>query len=189
MDAGQIYFREYSKVYVDQMIAYRSDHVYCAAPILVEPLTNQDGAEQVEQSGHFNIPPSGTIDFWAVGTDCCDQETKAFTCGAVGDPRARAGLRLLRADIRPFYALAVQEWAARLCPLDDNTVQGRAKASPLICPMSRHPLFFHWVVDPLLEVDNLYNKGITTWSTHSVLFFVSNFFLTLALLWGLFVIG
>lgn len=189
MDAGQMYFREYSKVDVEQMVVYRSHRVYCAAPILVTPVTNQDGKQDVERAGHFQLPQSSTVDFWAIGMDCCDQETRSFTCGAVGDSRARAGIRLLRDDVRPFYTLAVQEWEARLCPLDDNTLQGRSQASPLICPRARHPLFFHWVVDPLLEVDNFFEKGSSMFNLHIVLFFFGNTGLTLAMLWGFLLLG
>lgn len=189
MDAGQIYFREFSQVLTDQMVAYRSQNVFCAAPIMLSPLSNQHGEDQVQQDGHFRVPKSGTVDFWAVGMDCCDQETRTFTCGAVGDERARAGIRLLRDDIRPFYHLAVQEWAARLCPLDDNTLTGRSQVSPLICPQARHPLFFHWVVDPLVEVDNFYEKSINMYRTQIAGFAIGNLFLVLALLWAFFACG
>lgn len=189
MDAGQIYFREFSKVNIEQMVVFRSQRVYCAAPILVDLLSNQDGDQLVEQAGQFHIPESGTVDWWAVGMDCCDQETRTFTCGAVGDPRARAGIRLLRNDVRPFYTLAVQEWEARQCPLDDNTLKGKASQAPLICPQSRHPLFFHWVVDPLLEVDNYWAKAASMYGFHMVVFFVGNFVLTLGMLWGFLLLG
>jgi len=189
MDAGQVYFREFSRVDVEQMVAYRSHRVYCAAPIMVTTVNNQEGEDAVEQKGGFALPESGVVDFWAVGMDCCDQETRTFTCGAVGDARARAGVRLLRHDVRPFYVLAVQEWLARLCPLDDNTVKGNTQAAPLICPQSRHPLFFHWVVDPLLEVDNYWIKGMNTFGLHLSLFAAANLCLVLASLWWLLRLG
>lgn len=189
MDAGQVYFREDSRVATEQMVVFRSDGVYCAAPIISQPIVNQDGEEQVEQDGPFKVSKSYTVDFWAVGMDCCDQETKVFTCGAVPDNAARAGIRLLRDDIRPFYLLAVQQWAARLCPVDDNTAEGRAQAAPLICPQARHPLFFHWVRDPLLEVDTFYDKAMHMYRMHLLTFAIWNFGLLLGLLWLLFFLG
>ncbi|CAK0824554.1 unnamed protein product, partial [Prorocentrum cordatum] len=77
----------------------------------------------------FHLPESGSVDFWAVGMDCCNQTSGEFWCGQVSNPRARAGMRMLRDDSRPFYALAVQVWAAKRCPEDVNTVSGvRAQA-------------------------------------------------------------
>jgi len=124
-----------------------------------------------------------------VGINCCDQDRKTFTCGAVGDITARAGLRLLRDDVRPFYTLAVQQWNARNCPVDDNTVSGRAEASPLICPVAKHPLFFHWVADPLAEVDRYHERAMELYAMHVVLFTSGNLLVVLAVLWVLFYLG
>mmetsp|Transcript_62181 Transcript_62181/g.180304 ORF Transcript_62181/g.180304 Transcript_62181/m.180304 type:complete len:335 (-) Transcript_62181:63-1067(-) len=189
MDAGQVYFSEGSHVAVGQLAAFRSDSVYCAAPIVSDALENQDGDEQVEQDGHFKVPKSETVDFWAVGVDCCDQESKTFTCGAVPNPKARAGIRLLRDDVRPFYVLAVQQWIARMCPLDKNTAEGRAEVAPLICPQARHPLFFHWVQDPLDEVDNLYTKAMQMYRHHLFWFCIGNVALVMSLHFVLFEMG
>jgi len=189
MDAGQVYFREGSRVAAEQVSVFRSDGVYCAAPILNNEFVNQDGEDQVEQDGPLKITKAQTVDFWAVGTGCCDEETKTFTCGAVPHPGARAGVRFMRDDIRPFFALAVQQWTARMCPLDDNTGEGRAKAAPLVCPMARHPLFFHWVEDPLEEVDNVFLDGRHLYSKQVLAFFFGNALLAALLHFALFELG
>uniref|UniRef100_A0A6U9FAX0 Uncharacterized protein n=1 Tax=Zooxanthella nutricula TaxID=1333877 RepID=A0A6U9FAX0_9DINO len=183
MDAGQVYFKEDSRVATEQTITYRADALYCAAPIVSQSLVNQDGVDQEERDGPFNLPKSLTVDFWVIGQDCCDQGTRTFTCGAAQDPRARAGIRLLRDEVRPFYKLAVEQWTARLCPVD------RAQAGPPICPEARHPLFFHWVRDPLLEVDTLRDMAMQTFSSHLVMFVCFDVLLALGLFWLLFKVG
>lgn len=189
MDAGQIYFKEGVEIDTQDMITFRSGNVYCAAPILGQPLWNQDDKAQLEQSGALRLPKSGTLDFWAVGVDCCDKESKTFTCGAAGSRKARAGIRLLRDDIRPFYRMAVEQWEAQMCPLDDNTLKSQAKSAPHICPHARHPIFLHWVVDPLLEVDTYVLKSEQAFHQHLLLFTMGNTGFLLFFLWFLFFLG
>lgn len=37
---------------------------------------------QVAREGEFVMPQSGTVDFWAVGTDCCDKASRREACGS-----------------------------------------------------------------------------------------------------------
>mmetsp|Transcript_49658 Transcript_49658/g.105724 ORF Transcript_49658/g.105724 Transcript_49658/m.105724 type:complete len:319 (+) Transcript_49658:146-1102(+) len=173
MDAGQVYFRDASYVSVDDFSVYKSMATFCVAPIVSEAL------------GEAPVP----VDFWAVGLNCCNQETGDYHCGAVGDKTARAGLRLLRDDVRSYYALAVQEWSAKKCPDQVNTLSGLAEASPLLCPEVRHPLFFHWVTDPLEQVDAFHERGMAMFGMHVTIFCVGNFVVSLLLFWGLFALG
>lgn len=183
MDSGQVYFREGSKVVTSDMLAFKSDSTYCVAPIVSQPLWSQGDPNQVQTGGPANMPPSGSVDFWAVGTDCCSTTTKSFNCSAAGDAHARAGLRLLRDDQRPFYLLAVQAWVAQHCPTDDNTAKGRAEAAPLVCLPARHPLFFYWVQDPLLEVNDYHVKSKRLFRMHMFLFLTFDTLLTVGLLY------
>jgi hypothetical protein len=193
MDAGQVYFRDGTWIAKDDLITFRHTRLYCAAPIVGQPIWNQaggaTGAMGQPAGGAVSLPQSGTVDFWAVGVDCCDEARKTFTCGHAADPRARAGIRMLRDDIRPFFALAVQQWVARLCPLDENTERGQRQLAPLTCLGSKHPLFFHWVVDPLAEVDGYNHRADSLFTMHLLMYFMGDLALVLVLLWGMFTLG
>merc|ERR1740117_776746 len=47
MDAGIIYFKESTVVAKNKAIAFQSTAIYCAAPIIRQPLENQDGSAAV----------------------------------------------------------------------------------------------------------------------------------------------
>jgi hypothetical protein len=141
MDAGQVYFKEGTRVDVEKAIAFKENNIYCAAPIVQQTLDAGGVSTTTVPGGAasgntLTAPASGTMDFWAVGIDCCQPSGLDFKCGESRNQNARAGIRTLRDDTRPFYLMAVQEW----------TAQYKIPA--------KHPLFFHWVQDPLLEVDN-----------------------------------
>eukprot|EP00928_Gymnodinium_smaydae_P020834 TRINITY_DN18059_c0_g1_i1.p1 TRINITY_DN18059_c0_g1~~TRINITY_DN18059_c0_g1_i1.p1 ORF type:complete len:398 (+),score=56.77 TRINITY_DN18059_c0_g1_i1:46-1194(+) len=107
----------------------------------------------LEGSSGMRAPSgSGTIDFWAVGKDCCEPSGAGYSCGAVNSSLARAGMRLLRDDLRPYYLMAVQEWSART-------------GVP-----ARHPLFFHWVEDPISEVDSYMQSAEASFWLHLLWF-------------------
>lgn len=133
MDAGQVYFKEGTFVATEEAIAYEMKDIYCAAPIVRQPLANLD-----MQAGESPVakPYSGTIDFWAVGVNCCMPSGERFRCFDTGNSSARSGLRLLRDDLRPFFKLAVEEWS-----------------STYNMPV-KHPLFFYWMNDPLAEINS-----------------------------------
>lgn len=182
MDAGQVYFKENAYISTRDTVAFRSGNVFCAAPIVGQPIWNQGGQKEVDREGELVLPESGTVDFWAVGTDCCDQMSRTFTCGQASNSRARAGLRLLRDDQRPFYALAVQEWTAMACARNDNTARGQTEAAPVVCLPARHPLFFQWVEDPIAQVDSFYTKAVKQFQMDTFLFVVADFAVVMTLL-------
>jgi hypothetical protein len=161
MDGGQVYFKESSYVAVENANAFRNNGIYCVAPIVRQPLANQGSNEQVNVGGTFDMPNSGTFDFWAVGVNCCDPTGMAFKCGDVGHQYARAGLRLIRDDQRAFFYMAVQEWAAKY-------------GLP-----TKHPLFFYWVIDPLQTVTATHLKGMWNFYSHSILYALGNFILAI----------
>lgn len=131
MDSGHVYFNEHSYVLRQKFNKFQNGDTYCVAPIVHGNFQAQAGSTSKSKNGYV-LPESGTYDWWAVGTNCCQGSSAAnFTCGDVTSPLARSGMRLLSDTQRPFYVLAVQEWSATY-------------GLPV-----RHPLFFTWVKDPL----------------------------------------
>lgn len=139
MDAGTVYFKEGSYVDSRKGIAFHNGLTYCVAPIM---------------RGNGSIP-GATIDFWAVGTDCCGDQGTKFRCGDTS--KARSGLRLLDDTSRSMYLLGVQEWSAT------TGIQ------------VEHPVFFRWTRDPLMYQEQLYNTGWSAFWYHSIICFISAF--------------
>lgn len=172
MDAGQVYFKDGTRVETSKGIAYQEDEIYCVAPLVQLNLDSAGTNSAPSVAGNaLQLPKSGTIDFWAVGINCCDPSGLNFKCGEVTNPRARAGIRILRDDIRPFYYMAVQEWAAWL-------------QMPV-----KHPLFFTWVQDPLLQVDNFWMEAMSMYYRDALRCLLAVFMATVVFHYILFNLG
>jgi len=156
MDAASLYFQQGTFVDSTAALAFRNGLTYCIAPIVKEPL--QGNSNSSKTASGFNIPKSGTIDFWAVGTDCCGTAGTPFNCGDSLAYSVSAGLRLLADNERAMYQLAVQEWTA---------------TTGLV---SKHPMFLIWVQDPLDKQTKLQNvpSDALTWLS-AVYFLVATF--------------
>jgi len=102
-----------------------------------------------------------TYDFWAVGTDCCEaSETgPGFTCGSASSPAARGGVRVMDEGATRFYRLAV----------DQAELASGIRAD--------HPVFFHWVEDPIAEVNQRQDSGLRLFLLGSLTHFAFQFFL------------
>mmetsp|Transcript_101650 Transcript_101650/g.270353 ORF Transcript_101650/g.270353 Transcript_101650/m.270353 type:complete len:311 (-) Transcript_101650:110-1042(-) len=163
MDAGTIYFKEGSYVLKGKAIAFHNGLTYCVAPIVRAPVdwTPSSGAPETES--HFVLPQSGTVDFWAVGTDCCGKDGNTFTCGDVDSHLSRSGLRLLDDTARSMYLLAVQEWSA-------------TTGLPV-----RHPIFFRWTKDPLMHLADVVNNAWQDFWLHVIGCFLIALFFSFAL--------
>jgi len=122
-DAGEIYFKEGSRIDYARAVAFKNTDLFCAAPIImVDPEGETD--EHTEPLSY---------DFWAVGINCCSPGGEAFTCGD-GSSLARSGMRVLEDIDTPYYRFAVHQFSAKfLMPAHD-------------------PLFFYWTLDPLGSV-------------------------------------
>jgi hypothetical protein len=81
------------------------------------------------------------FDFWAVGINCCAEDVSDFRCGEYNNPAAKSGLRLMYDEQRPNFRLAVLE------------AEGVHKI------VSTHPIFFHWLADPVKELEHVKRKG------------------------------
>lgn len=120
MDGGRVVFQPGSHLDLAKSMSFRNNELYCVTPIVSANYTLAGAPE--------------SYDFWAVGVDCCCGDTiraANFQCGEYKNTQATAGLRLMRDEQRPFYRLAVQQAV--------STYGIRAN----------HPLFFHWVQDPI----------------------------------------
>jgi len=123
MDAGLVTFSKGTGLDFRKTMGFKDGDTYCVAPI-----TNGDA----------NLP---VYDFWAVGVNCCSSIKADFRCGQYKSSNARAGMRLLSAEERPHYRLAVQA----------------AEAAYGI--RAAHPLFFEWVEDPVEELAEQRSRG------------------------------
>uniref|UniRef100_A0A6V0G1Z0 Uncharacterized protein n=1 Tax=Zooxanthella nutricula TaxID=1333877 RepID=A0A6V0G1Z0_9DINO len=137
MDAGTVYFKEGSYVLRNHTVPFRNGLTYCVAPIVRQPMRYEPGSQALPTVNGFVLPRSGTVDFWAVGTDCCGADGGTFDCADVNSLAARSGLRILDETSRSMYLLGVQEWSA-------------TTGLPV-----RHPLFFSWVKDPIMFEEGL----------------------------------
>jgi hypothetical protein len=124
LDAGRVYFASTAKIDTAQSWHFKDGTLYCVAPI-------------VSSAGM----QTKTLDFWAVGTDCCSDIASDFRCGEFTNANARSGLRLLDESKLKMYRLAVEQ------------------ATQLYNIHSTNPLFFEWTQDPLDDVQKFQIAG------------------------------
>merc|ERR1712232_944260 len=142
-------FTRESKINESLSIAFKSDNVYCVAPI-------------VSNTEHL-----ASYDFWAVGVNCCGAGDKPdFHCGQRSNPSAHAGTRLLSADQRAFFQLAV------------------TKAEVAYRIQALHPLFFYWTEDPLADSNKYQDNGLKFYLFWLMMFFAIQLFMVIAAKFG-----
>jgi len=80
-------------------------------------------------------------DFWAVGTNCCSEDGAHFRCGDFANSHTHSGLRLMNEGKRTFFRLAIME------------------AEGIHHVASPHPIFMHWLLDPVAELNSWRKKA------------------------------
>jgi hypothetical protein len=90
-DAGAVNFETGTVLDLTHSMGFKSHDIYCVSPIKT-PVTG---------------PVPTSIDFWAVGKNCCSGTQADFHCSGFSDPNATGALRLMNDEERPFYRLAV----------------------------------------------------------------------------------
>lgn len=142
-DAGQVYFKEGSHIDISRGVCFKNFYRYCLAPIIREVL--EDTAEQRAGGSGLQVPKTGSVDWFAVGVNCCEETGEGFNCGETGNNLARTGLRQMNDQERPFFYMAAQAWSQKyLIP-------------------SKNPIFFTWVQDPLGVIGGKGVAGLTHW--------------------------
>merc|ERR1719265_1535801 len=144
-DAGRISFAPGTVLDLGHSMGFKSHDVYCVSPIRTAGGT-----------------PAASIDFWAVGKNCCSGVQADFHCSGFSDPKATGALRLMNNADRPFYRLAVQQAEATY----------KMVASP--------PLFFRWVHNADEEVESFNRKGILSYVSGVATYFIFQAFITLS---------
>jgi len=141
-DAGRVYFAAGTVIDPTRTWHFKAGSTYCVAPLISSP-----GQE--------------TVDFWAVGKDCCGTDSSDFRCGDFSNSNARAGLRFIESGVvqeRQFFRLAVQ---------------GAEAVFKLSSPS---PLFFEWSQDPLALLNESRDRGWGHLTVGCLTFFVYNIF-------------
>jgi len=142
MDAGSIDFRNGTVLDITKSMGFKNKDIYCVAPILTGG----------KASG-------GSVDFWAVGKNCCSGVQADFHCSGFSDPKAMGVIRSMHDEDRPFYRLAVQQ----------------AEATYKIT--SNHPLFFQWVRNAEEAKNDFQHRGYFNYLVGISAYFLLQIFL------------
>lgn len=129
-DAGRIQFAGVAHVDTTMSVGYRSEHLYCVAPVM--------------------DPYSGSrVEFWAVGVDCCQQRGK-FGCddALAENPLAqKGGLVVLDGGFLLQKNVAYYKKAVATAEASYDLIS------------APEPIFLRWVHDPVAMQDSLWYTG------------------------------
>jgi len=142
MDAGQVDFKKGTSLDLGRSMGFKNHDIYCVAPIVTKGSQAQ------------------SVDFWAVGKNCCSGVAADFHCSGFSDPSATGVIRSMHDADRPFYRLAVQQ------------------AEATYKMTANHPLFFEWVHSADEATNGFWHKGCLHYFMGVASYFVVQFFLT-----------
>merc|ERR1719440_362687 len=146
MDAGRIKFKSGTGLRIARSMGFKNHDTYCVAPIIT---LDPDTAGQ----------PLPSVDFWAVGKNCCSGVAADFHCSGFSDPQATGVIRMMLDEDRSMYRMAVQQ------------------AEATYKMTSNHPLFFQWVHDADEATNDYANRGWYNYWLGIASFFVLQIFL------------
>lgn len=126
-DAGTMVFTAESRVDTTKALGYKAGTVYCVAPILDDT-------------------QSSSVEYWAVGTDCCSQRAD-FNCDDAWDPKAKSGVVVLENNC---WLPSQHEWYMK-------AVKQAAAAYNVVS--AKEPIFVRWVTDPEKVEADFLQKG------------------------------
>lgn len=144
MDAGRIEFKEGTTLDLIHSMGFKNNDMYCVSPIVTQGSPNK----------------ASSMDFWAVGKNCCSGVSADFHCPGFSDPAARGVIRLMYDQDRPFYRLAVQQ------------------AEATYKMTATHPLFFEWVADSEVAQEEFAKTGRVNYFIGICSYFLLQMFLT-----------
>lgn len=147
MDAGSIEFKKGTALDLSRSMGFKNDDIYCVAPIVTK--------------GSVQKPLS--VDFWAVGKNCCSGVAADFHCSGFSDPHATGVIRQMHNEDRPFYRLAVQQ------------------AEATYHMTASHPLFFEWVHNAEEATTSFAHRGYQNFVVGIFAYFLVQAFLTAAI--------
>merc|ERR1719440_2071943 len=145
-DAGRINFKAGTGLRIDRSMGFKNHDTCCVAPIIT---LDPDTAGQ----------PLPSVDFWAVGKNCCSGVAADFHCSGFSDPQATGVIRMMLDEDRSMYRMAVQQ------------------AEATYKMTSNHPLFFQWVHDADEATNDYANRGWYNYWLGIASFFVLQIFL------------
>jgi hypothetical protein len=129
-DAGRLIFSEDAALNVEHAVGYLEDGTtYCVVPVAGET-------------------PLGTVQFWAVGQDCC-KERKTFKCDDAEHDGTRTGVVLLR-ESSPFSSNLIDQFQKAVAEAEGAYgIQSAADA-----------IFVRWIAEPNALAASYWNCSV-----------------------------
>jgi len=162
MDAGAFNFMEGTHIAPEYSWHFKKKHLYCVAPLFVK--VNPRDTEGASSIMGREIPlQSGSVDWFAVGKDCCSEGSGDFRCGPWMNGNAHSALRVLDKEDLKWYGLGAQQF------------------SSLYNMKVTRPVFVEWSNDVMAQLEYKNRMAFrAVLLSYLFAFIVSSFFLSIA---------